>query len=293
MPITYPSAPPTVTGDGTLTISRFLNSPALVERRLRTLLENRFIADVLLQARVTPTGGAIQFEQTETIFPDRAVEAIEPGAEFPLTTMADGPSVIAAVRKWGIDAEVTDEAIRRLQRDPVDRALTKLANGVVRQVDLVGLTAINAAPVQTLAGASWATTTTDIIGQIATAIAMANELNEGYSVDTLVVTDRQYANLMRNEPIRQAMAREDQANAIYTGRMGSLMGLDVLVTSNTPDTTAALVLDRTVLGGMADEVPLSGTSIRQEENERWRLRAKRITVPFVQEPKAAVKITGV
>ena len=51
--------------------------------------------------------------------------------------------------------------------------------------------------------------------------------------------------------------------------------------------TLALVPDRKVLGGMADEVPLTSRSIRQEENERWRLRAKRVVVPFVQEPKAA------
>ena len=50
MPYTYPPAAPTISGDN-VTISRFLNNPTLVARRLRTLLEQRYIAD-------TPEGRA-------------------------------------------------------------------------------------------------------------------------------------------------------------------------------------------------------------------------------------------
>jgi hypothetical protein len=50
MPYTYPPAAPTLSGD-VETISRFLNSPTLVARRLRTLAEQRYIADTLLSGR--------------------------------------------------------------------------------------------------------------------------------------------------------------------------------------------------------------------------------------------------
>src|SRR5438445_16076 len=50
MPTTYPPAAPTLSGD-VISISRFLQNPTLVARRLRTLLEQRYIADVLLQGR--------------------------------------------------------------------------------------------------------------------------------------------------------------------------------------------------------------------------------------------------
>ena len=50
MPHIYPPAPPTLSGD-ILTISRFLNSPALVQRRLRTIAEARFISDAILTGR--------------------------------------------------------------------------------------------------------------------------------------------------------------------------------------------------------------------------------------------------
>jgi hypothetical protein len=33
--------------------------------------------------------------------------------------------------------------------------------------------------------------------------------------------------------------------------------------------------------------------MRDDENDQWRLRARRVFVPYVMEPNAAVKITGV
>lgn len=293
MPVTYPTAPPSVTTEGVLTISRFLNSPTLVERALRALTLDRFIADSLLTGRTTPSGGAVQFEETESIYPDQPVESVAAGQEFPLTTLGTGPSKIVAVRKWGIDSLVTDEAIRRLLRNPVDRALTKLGNGVIRQVDVTALAAIAASPVQTLAAAAVWSATAKILDEILTARAMIAEQNEGYEPDTLVIDDMVYVKLMANTAIREAMARETTASPVYTGVLGQLGGLTVMVTPNLPTSTSAFVVDRKVLGGMADEVPLTSTSIRQEETERWRLRAKRVTVPFVMEPKAVVEVTGV
>ena len=51
MPVTYPPAAPTITGD-VVTISRFLNDPKTVGRLLRTLLQQRYISDRLLQGTV-------------------------------------------------------------------------------------------------------------------------------------------------------------------------------------------------------------------------------------------------
>jgi hypothetical protein len=67
MAYTYPASAPTISGD-TVTISRFLNSPTLVARRLRTILEQRYIADTLLSGRFTVSGGAVQYETGETIY---------------------------------------------------------------------------------------------------------------------------------------------------------------------------------------------------------------------------------
>jgi hypothetical protein len=298
MPTTYPPAPPTVTSDGLETISRFLNSPALVQRRLRTLAENRFIADVLLPNRVQASGGAVQYEQNESIFPDRNAESIEPGAKYPLTTLGIGPSLIAAVKKWGLDTTVTDEAIRRLQRNPVDRAFAKLVNGVVKQVDTVALAAVAAAVTQTYAvGTAWSTST-KILRDLLTSRATIVALNQGYEPDLAVVDDLTFA-IVASDPTLAGtfMRREDPANPVYTGRFPTVGGLTILPTPNIPVAGRALVLDSTQLGGHADEVPLTSNSIRQEDGptvvEGWVLRAKRISVPFVQEPASAIWLTGI
>jgi hypothetical protein len=70
MPYTYPPAAPSISGDN-VTISRFLNNPTLVARRLRTLLEQRYIADTLLSGRFNVEGGAVTYETGESIFSGR------------------------------------------------------------------------------------------------------------------------------------------------------------------------------------------------------------------------------
>lgn len=296
MPITYPPVPASLTGD-VLTINRFLNSPTLVQRSLRTLAQQRFIADVLLQGRSQPSGGAVLVEVSEGIFADRDPESmgVMPGSEFPLTTVATGNASLFAVVKRGIDTIVTDEAIRRQGFDPVSRGLMKLTNTVVRAVDTVAMTAIRTALTTTAgAGAVWATSTT-LLREIATAVATIRALNLGYDPDTLVVSDAVAAALTTNTVALTALPRESRQDnpIVIRGLLSYVLGLDILVTPNLPVATEAYVLDRKVLGGMADEEGLTSKTIREETLERWRLRAKRTTVPYVQEPGAGVRITGV
>lgn len=295
MPVTYPPAAPTISGD-IETISRFLNTPTLVQRALRSLAENAFIADTILSNTVAASGGAILYEQSESIFADQVPNAVAPGAEFPLSTVGTGPAVLAAVQKWGMDTLVTDEAIMRMFRNPVDRALQKLSNSIVKQVDSVAMTAISTAVTQTSAAAALWSTSTTLVREIAAAVAGIVDLNQGYDPDTIVLSRTAAAYLTSNDKVLSLLPRENwnsSSGPVFTGYLTRLLGLDVLTTPNLPVNTVALVLDRKVLGGMANEVPLTSRSIRQEENERWRLRAKRVVVPFVQEPNAAWKITGV
>lgn len=296
MPTTYPPAPPTLSGD-ILSINRFLNSPTLIQRRLRTLAENRFIGDVLLSGRAPSAGGAVQFQQSESIFPDRKPEAIEPGARFPVSPISDGTALIAAVRKWGLDAVVTDEDIKRLLLSPVDRAMQKLTNGVVQQVDTVALTAIAGAVTQSMAVATAWSTSTKILRDLLTAKATILALNQGYHPDTAVVDDLTFAIVMSDPTIAAGLRREDPNNPIYTGQFPVIGGLKILPTPNIPVASTAWVLDSTLLGSMVDELPLTGGSLREENGptvvEGWVLRAKRVVVPIVQEPNSAIKLTGI
>ena len=103
MPYTYPPAAPSLSGDN-VTISRFLNNPTLIARRLRTLLEQRYIADALLVGRFTVEGGAVQYETGESIFSNDNPRAVAPGSEYPLTSLPDGVASLAKTVNWGQDA---------------------------------------------------------------------------------------------------------------------------------------------------------------------------------------------
>lgn len=305
MPFTYPAPAPTVSGDY-LTIHRLLQNPALIARRLRTIAEQRFIADALLTGRFTAVGGAIQYEQGESLYTDRTPEVVRPGMEYPLTGLGIGPTQIAEVQKWGQDVPVTDEAIKRLNRNPVDRAFAKLINQMVKQVDGVALAVIASQITQTVAAAaSWATATAkQIFLDVAKAKGDIIDLNEGYEPDTVVLPTLAWTYAMATFADAGYLPREDRQQPVLTGEFPVIDGMRWLATPNVPVANAAMVVDSQQLGGMADEdlggPGYSGTasgietkSIRDEKLDKYDLRARRITVPVVLEPNAAKKITGV
>ena len=305
MAITYPPAAPSVSGDQ-LTISTFLKSPTLVARRLRTLAEQRFIADVLLSARLTTESGAVLYETGESIYSDRAPESVTPGAEYPITTVGTGVQQLAKTEKWGQDSLITDESISRQAMDPVNRALTKQVNQIVKTVDSISMSAIASAVTQTVAAsATWDGSTAAILRDVLKVVASIRALNEGFEPNALVVDDTTWAIIASDPVLAGIRAREDKSNPVYSGKFIEVGGLTVLPTPNLGLPKTALVVDTTQLGGMADEkiggpgyvsaggVGLEAKTIRDDENDRWRVRARRVTVPVVLEPNAAYKITGV
>lgn len=310
MAYTYPPAAPTVSG-GNVTVDalhKFLGSPSLVARRLRTILEQRYIADTLLTGRYDASGGAVQYESGETNGTDRDPEAVAPGSEYPLVTLSSGTPSIAKTVKWGQDALVTDEALKRLRLNAAERGLTKLANQNVKYVDSVALAAIASAVTATAAAAAdWSVASAkQILTDVALAKAQIVALNEGYMPDTVVVDDINWAYAMAAFADAGYVPRETaNANPIITGQFPVVLGMRWLATPNTPVTNTAIVADTTQLGGMADEdlggpgyVKINGIgvevkSIRDDDNDQYRLRARRVTVPVVNEPGAARKITGI
>lgn len=306
MPYTYPPAAPTVAGDVN-SIHRLLQNPTLIARRLQTIANQRFIADALLTGRFVATGGAVQFEQEgESLYTTRTPEVVRPGAEYPLAAVGIGPTQIAEVQKWGQDVPVTDEAIKRLNRNPVDRAFTKLVNQMVKTVDGVALAAISSQVTQaTAAAAAWTSATAkQMFLDVELAKANVISRNEGYEPDTVVVSPTAWAYAMATFGDAGYLPREDGNAPVLSGNFPVIDGLRWLPTPNLPFGTSALVVDSTQLGGMADEdlggpgyagaqMGIETKSIREEETDGYRLRARRITVPIVLSPGAAWRISGV
>lgn len=305
---TYP--PGTVTVSGTnLSASYFLSRPNFVARRLRDLADLRYVGSNLLRGRAESTGGAVGYEVAgESIFADAAPEVVSPGSEYTLTTTGAGTPAVAKVTKFGKDSIVTDEDIKRRNMDPVERGLAKLANSAGLVVDQACGAAISSAVTTTQpAGSNWNAANTTILQVVMLAQAGIAGQNMGYAADTLLVSDTVWAYIASNPALANLFARENLNNPVYTGRFSNLAGLDVVhvPAANMPggDGTAAWVLDTQNLGFIAKEDLGGGyisagdlvesKTIRLDQNDAWRLRARVNFAAAVTDPLAGVKITGV
>lgn len=304
---TYPAPPATVSGGTTVEIHHLLKTPPLIARRLRTLLNQRYIADFILQGRFTAMGGAILYETGEPIFTNDDPESVAPGASYPQTTASSGELAAAKTSKWGQDVPVFDEAIGRLGINPVDRAFTKLVNQSVKFIDSAALGVIASKITQTFdvtgAGAPGAWTTGDaIVEGVLLAKAKVTGLDEGYDPQVIVLNDEQWAKAVARLNADGLLPRE-AGNPLITGVWPQALGMTWTASNHTPSSNPILV-DNTQLGGMADEeiggpgyirtegVGVETKAIRDDDNDGYKLRARRVTVPVVLEPNAGIIITN-
>ena len=305
---TYPAPAQTGSNLTVQEIHHLLKTPETLARRVRTLSEQRFIADFLLKGRFTATGGGIYYETGEPVFTDDAAEEVTPGAGYPLTKARSGELAAARVSKWGRDVPVTDEAIARMKMNPVDKALTKLVNMNVKTVDSAALGVIASkvtATYNVTAGTNpgvW-TTADALVNSVLRGQAQIKALDEGYTPDAIVLNDLQWAKAMGLLWSAGVLPREN-GNPLLTGVWPEVLGLTWTSTSHSPVTNPFLV-DTELLGGMADEdiaspgytraaggAAVEVKSIRDDDNDRYKVRARRVTVPVVLEPLAGVQFTN-
>lgn len=308
MGFTYP-APPASTDGENIDVHHLLNSPTVLARRLRGLLDHAYIADALLTGRYQAVGGSILYEVDEPDETDSDPEAINPGGAYPVTGLSAGEIAAAKTVKWGQDAIVTDEAISRLRLDPVNRAFTKLVNRSVGFVDGTALAVIASKVTRTwnvtgsagANGGAW-TSGENIVSGALQAKQSVIDLEQGYVPDIIVLQGSQWAKAMALF-VKAGMLPREGANPMVSGEWPNVLGLTWLTSPHVPSTDP-IVLDSEQLGGMADEniggpgytqqngIGVETKAIRDEDNDRWKLRARRVTVPVVREAAAAVKITN-
>lgn len=307
MPVgSYPPAPPTLSGD-LVTISRFLQSPTMLSRALRTIMNLRFVSDQLLTGQYRSSGGAIQYEIAEPILNTRAVTAVAPGSTYPFDTPVSGTAALASVSKWGEASFLSDEKVKRsvYAGNEIARTLQKAVNTVVNKVEAISIATIGSAVTNTSAASvAWSNAAATVFRDIEKAAATIIDQNQGYSPDTILMSSTKYALMVSDTVVASLRAREDKTNPIYGGEMTNIAGFNVVYTSvgNLPSDDV-WVLDSRMLGAMVDEVNTDPgyTTIEkniQVQTERiagrdgWNMWARRLTVPIVTEPAAAVKITG-
>lgn len=294
MPSPYPQTAPTVSGNN-VTVSAFLANPPRVQRAIENLAAQRFIADVIFTAGPAATGGSVIYDQVlgqGNIFTERDVQEIEAGSEFPILNTGETAPLVAVARKWGGEVLLTDEAVRRDNRDLLAREMTRLRNTIVRKVDTVAMATLRAAPVNTLAATGdWSTTAGAVITDVARASNAVSSLDLGYEVDVAFVNPAQELDMLLDEKVRTALPRESTTVPIATGKLGRFMGIDFVVT-NRVDPGEVIFVTRGMTGGISDEVPLYARPIRDERRESTFIHGARVAVPYVTDPKSVVRLTG-
>lgn len=301
---TYPVARP----EGTLTTAQIhllLSNPNIVAKRVADLAKMRFIADFLLTGRWEARAGSILYETGEEIFPADAPESISPGAAYPKTVMTAGELAAAKSDKRGLGTGITDEKISREGLTYVNKALQRLVNGIIRDVDTIAMAVIMSKITSTFASPQGAW---DSAGAVAEALMSIRgtraDLGTGLDLETVVLKPAKFAKVVGMLVDDKALPRE-QGNMIVTGHipfdaLGFTWATSPFYTADNPR-----LIDREQLGGMADEKIASpefrtaGDSKVEVASERnkdivdgYRVRARRVTVAVVTEPLAGVEITG-
>lgn len=305
----YDFPAPSLSGQN-LTVDRYLKDPVRIYRALRTLVMQRLIGDRLLTGRVNLTGtGSGVYEIAEAILPDFMPLVVPPLDEYPLTTFTPGTPAQVIPVKWGQAFEMSDKVIAHARIDLLRRNLVKVANRLITNSDTITLAAIASLVTQTqgATNGAWGTAGSTPFLDVELAIAQVDSLNLGYNIDTLVLTPIKWANLLGSASTLANASREGSNTIQATGNMFQFAGLTIWKTTNMPAGWLGLVCDSTQLGSQAyedlgdpGEVGYVGTpgavesaSYPLKGRDGRRVQARIVKAPMVQEPGAAVRLTGI
>ena len=250
---------PFASASPTLTVQVLLKQPELLSRELVNLVNKRLVADRLFikGSSEQVAGGAMRYQELESIYVDDDPAEIAEGADFPLTDWSEAVKT-AAVAQYGYAVRITNLAKRRNQRDVIDRGLRKLANRLVRFVDAKAMATIETTSgIQTAgSGAVWTTTSTDIIAEIAKAQEALEIKDNGYAGfegATLVLHPKRRDDLLNNTVLRAALPREVANGQIQTGMLAPILGLKEIIFTPQLTESKAVVMDTGIAGVIADE----------------------------------------
>lgn len=304
----YDFPKPSLSGQN-LTVDRYLNDPVRIYRALRTMVQQRLIGDRLLTGRVNLTGtGSGVYEVAEAIVPDFLPLIVPPLDEYPQTTFTPGTPAQVVPAKWGQAFDMSDKVIAHGRMDLFRRNLVKVANGLIQNSDTITLAAIASLVTQTQAAtATWGGATATPFLDIELAVAQIDTLNLGYTADTVVLTPTKFAQLLGSPTVLANSGREGANTIQATGNVFQFAGLTIWKTTNMPSGWLGMVLDSTQLGSQAYEdlgspggANYTGTPGEVESavvplptRDGKRCQARIVKAPMVQEPGAAVRLTGI
>lgn len=301
--LTYPLTPSQLVNATAQELISFVQNPTLLARRFGEILTaQQFIGLFLLTGRYVVQGGAIAIPSNEQIRTVRGAEVVNPGADYKLTPLSAEQLEVYTAFKEGLGTEVTDEAVGRLIRQPIDDALTLLATEMVFGANELALGVIRSSVTQTVAAsAPWSGTDAGktILRDALRTQARVRRMKLGFAVDTVVLNGEQYAEVVPD----LLDVLPDSDDTARSGAFPTIAGL-TWISSDDDEFSDPMFLDRRRLGGIARENipspeyrPVGGdTGVEvatfREKSDKTRIQVRNAHVPIVTQPRAGFVVTG-
>lgn len=269
-----------------------------VDRRVRDLIGHQFVADQLFTG-VTVDALALKYlkdadadAQGRQAYDE--VPEVGEGSNFKRIGL-DEEEAIEMIRKYGLEVAITYEMQKFGQTGQIERAYRKLAMNVRKMVDTMAYAKLKdkSAGIQHRSGANWQDATAGSENMINDLIDARKAIRDfGYQADTVVMSPELEATMLKNKDVRDAFRENNTDVALLRGYIGDFMGLSFIVDENF-EGNDVVVLQRKVIGDIADAEALRTKTYNEDANDRTIVRATRFTQAYLTDPKAVFLLEDV
>jgi hypothetical protein len=265
-----------------------------VDKRIRDLIGHQFVADQLFtQTDVNALAVKYMVDADADANGRQAydeVPEVGEGSNFKRIGLSEEEKS-AMIKKYGLEAVITYEMQKFGTDAQFERAYRKLALNVRKMVDTMAYNVATneSAGIQTLTSGGW-DTADNMIKELIDAKTAVRDF--GYMADTVVVNPHVEAMLLKNKDIRDALRQNNTDVALLRGYLGDFLGLSFIVDENFAS-DKILVLQRKIIGDIADAEPLRTKTYNEDSNDRTIVRATRFTQAYLTDPKAIVVIKNI
>lgn len=294
-PVAHPLGAPTYTGS-TITVDTMLQQPTRITTYLMDITLQRFIMDRLFTSAGGVSGGAVVFDllAENELYLDRDVEAVAPGAEFPIVTSSRRAPKVAEVEKFGGKYFFTDEARDRNDQTAFRNENIKLGNTIVRKLNARAVETMNAAitangGLSEFVGNDWSAAVPGGSNPTLPAATPAAD----FARANLVADQRELGvtyNIAIVNPVQL-----NELRLFYQGNLAQMLadnGYDEVYASNRVAVGTAYFVAEGQLGEMRIEQPLATETWREPGTQRTWVQSSVRPLMFVNNPFAVLRATG-
>ncbi|PRQ10627.1 hypothetical protein C1Y63_10560 [Corynebacterium sp. 13CS0277] len=291
-----------------LTVAEMLKDPTYIPTRVVEGMQGQFLAELLFRNGGT-NDGVVAFREAASPYLNLDAQEVAEFAEIPVANLAYGALHSVVGVKTALAIRISREMIRENRVDQVAAHLEALNKTMVKTDVKAAVDAFvnNDAVAKVGAGAKWAAgadpikDVLDAVEKIQGAEAPGGAYFD-YVPDTMVLHPMALTALLRNEQVQRFYVGDNASeNPVYTGlESKTLFGLNV-ATSRFMDPAQVIVMEAGAVGFYSDTDPLQATPMYEEggasgaggPRQTWRADMWRKRILGVDNPKAAVVITGV